>query len=208
MIEIKNEIENNNENQENSIMTNQSVNVGVINDSRSSSQQINLSSNNIDQPLINNINNIQSYQNINQIHFNNLYSDYPPQKSFNVPRPFSNNERNRYYNRQNYNIFPQNGQQNLINVDNNIINNQNNNGPNNIINNQNNNGPNNNSQRNYQVQLPPQYNNSNPSHNLKKFNRTFILRNFGISCGTFIVCLFIASCFMYIIYRANFYIYY
>ena len=184
MLEIKNE---NNENQENSIMTNQSVNVGIINDSRSSSQQINLSSNNIDQPLINNnSNNIQ-----NPIPMHSLNNMYPQQNSFLITRPFSNNERNRYNNVQNYNIFPQNIQQNRINANNNIRENQNNN------------GPNYNSQNNYQVQIPPEYNDSNPSRNLHKFNRIFILRNFGISCGTFIVCFFIASLFMYIVYRAN-----
>ena len=196
----------NNEIQENN-MTNQSISAGIINDSRSSSQQINLSLNNMDQPLINN-NNI-SNTNRNQIPLTNLNSMYPQQNSFNiprpfinnernrpinyVPRPFSNNERNRYNNIQNYNILPQNEQQNGINVNNNFRENQNNN------------GPNNNSQRNYQVQLPPQYNNNNPTRNLHKFNRAFILRNFGISCGTFLVCLSIASFFMYITYRANIY---
>ena len=232
MIEIKNEIENN-DNQENSM-----TNPGIINDSRSSSQQINLSINNMDQPLINN-NNIPN-QNRNLIPLANPNSMYPQQNSFNIPRPFSNNERNRPINYvprpfsnnernrpinyvprpfsnsernrpinnvprpfsnserngfndiQNYNNLPQNGQQNGINSNNNIRENQNNN------------GSNNNSQGNYQVQLPQQYNN-NPSRNLHKFNRTFILRNFAISCGTFIVCLAIATFSLYIFYRSNFY---
>ena len=199
MIEIKNEIENN-DNQENSM-----TNPGIINDSRSSSQQINLSINNMDQPLINN-NNIPN-QNRNLIPLANPNSMYPQQNSFNIPRPFSNNERNRPFNYvprpfinnernrynnniENYNNFPQNRQQNGINANNN-----------NIRENQNNN----NSQSNYQVQIPPQYNINNPSHNLHKFNRAFILRNFGISCGTFIICLAIATFILYVGYRSNIY---
>ena len=161
----------NNENQESSIISNDNITSGIINDSRSSSQQLNQSTNNINQPLINN--NINNFQNI-QIPLNNIDSMYPPQRSFNIPRPFSNNERNRYIVGQNYN-------------------------------NQNNNGTYNNSQMNYQVQLPQQYNN-NISGNLHKFNRTFFLRNFGISCGTFIVCFFFASALFYLVFRANYYI--
>ena len=96
----------NRENQESSIITNQNISSGIINDSRSSSQQINLSTNNVDQPLINN--NINNFQNI-QIPLNNIDRMYPPQISFNIPRPFSNNEGNRHIVGQNYNNQNNNG---------------------------------------------------------------------------------------------------